>query len=150
VYRREEVFQGPCTDDAPDLIVEVEDTYQVQEKIGESVVAPLQAARVPISANHQQEGMLAVTGAGLTRTGHRIAGANIADIAPTILYSLGLSIPADMDGTLVADAFREDVLSTRPAAISGPSLQTDAGNGELAADEEAEIKKRLRDLGYLE
>ena len=42
---------------------------------------------------------------------------SVADIAPTILYFLGLPIGRDMDGTARTDFFLSSFTSTRPVAF---------------------------------
>ena len=60
-----------------------------------------------IEGTHRLEGMLAVCG------DHVVAGkqldASIADIAPTVLAGLGLPVPVDMEGRVLADLFDESV-----------------------------------------
>jgi predicted AlkP superfamily phosphohydrolase/phosphomutase len=80
----------------------------------------------PDDANHAHEGMYILAGAEaeVGRGGER----RIEDIAPTILSLLGEPIPAQMQGSGLADA---------------------SGNGSYSAAEEEVIAQRLQDLGYL-
>jgi arylsulfatase A-like enzyme len=78
--------------------------------------------------------------------------ARIQDLAPTILYLLGLPIPADMDGQVITEAIKADLLNRRPVnrTVSAlPSSETHT-SGQVYSDEESQaVADRLRALGYL-
>jgi hypothetical protein len=76
--------------------------------------------------------------------------ADLADVAPTILYLLGQPLPTDLDGRLVMEAIEPGLLEERPpeyADLEGVSV----GAAEsYAPGDEASVEERLRSLGYLE
>jgi arylsulfatase A-like enzyme len=81
-----------------------------------------------------------------------VEGANIVDPAPTILYLLGLPIPADMDGQVLTQALDPALLGRRPIRREergGGDAKAEHGS-YLDAKEEEEIKDALRGLGYIE
>ncbi|MER3459104.1 MAG: hypothetical protein C4309_11200 [Chloroflexota bacterium] len=74
-----------------------------------------------------------------------LRGARIVDLAPTILWLMGLPVPDHMDGRPLVEAFAE-------ARAVNWSLSSGTQLGELSrltAEEEAEVEARLRSLGYL-
>jgi len=148
VHRREDIYSGPYAKNAPDLVVEEHKVYQVQEKIGESIVAPLQRGRVPIAANHQPQGLFTLSGAGIDH-GRRLSGVNIMDIAPTLLYGMGLPIPEEMDGNPARDAFSEAFQAAHTDSHSAMALGEEKGHG-LSESDRDKIQTRLRDLGYVD
>jgi arylsulfatase A-like enzyme len=77
--------------------------------------------------------------------------AQIMDLAPTVLYMLGLPVPADMDGHVLTGCFKADWLSDHPACISAaaPGGQND-GAVEFTPEEAASVLQQLKNLGYLE
>jgi arylsulfatase A-like enzyme len=83
------------------------------------------------------------------RKGGRIEGANIVDLAPTILYVLGLPIPQDMDGRPLREAFQEGYVQAMPLAYSEAASSTGSKETGYTKEGEREIKERLRGLGYL-
>ena len=150
VHRREDIYHGPCVQNAPDLIVDVNEIYQVQEKIGESVIAPLQMARVPIAANHRPEGLYMLSGSGRVDGGKRLDGVNIMDIAPTILYGMGLPVPEEMDGKAAKAAFGEGFRADQPEAQSAMDLSEEGKTEALSESDRENVQTRLRDLGYID
>jgi len=148
-HRREDIYSGPYVKNAPDLVLEVNETYQVQEKIGDAVVAPLRIARVPIAANHRPLGLFVLSGAGIAR-GKRLEGVNIMDIAPTLLYGMGLPVPEDMDGVPATGAFSEAYRTAHAESYSTISLGEHGKDDGLSESDRDKIRTRLRDLGYID
>lgn len=70
----------------------------------------------------------------------------IVDLAPTILHSMGIAIPDDMDGE-VLDVFSEESnVSERQ-----PTFQPPIGIGRSKENRDSdEVEQRLANLGYLE
>ena len=77
--------------------------------------------------------------------------ASIVDPAPTILYLLGLPIPDDMDGQVLAQALEPDLLARRSIQREhrDASDEQDVG-GYLDEAEEEQIREALRGFGYIE
>lgn len=140
VFRPEAVYQA-MNNIAPDLIVYFGDlNWRSVGSVGHGTVWTHENDTGPDDANHAQYGIVILNGAGPgmpappppacggTRGGEARRGLSIYDIAPTILRAFGLEPPAGMGR----------------AAIRLPS--TDSVYTE---EEEAEIARRLEDLGYL-
>lgn len=146
IYRKEEVYNGPCVDDAPDIFVFMKDGKCLMQK--EIHHKGLFHRAYKSSGTHRPEGMFIVKGRGV-KAGNRVEGASIVDIAPTLLYMMGLSVPADMDGKVIDDAFKDDYIK-KHKLTSGPSAELDVSKGEgvLGEEESDKVKKALRDLGY--
>jgi hypothetical protein len=76
----------------------------------------------------------------------QITGAEIIDITPTVLYTMGLPIPDDMDGK-VLDVFRPEFRSAHRVQFeTAMKLEKQHGGAE---EEQEEIRERLKNLGYL-
>jgi len=56
------------------------------------------------SGNHRRDGIVIMKGKNIKKD-LIIENAEIIDIAPTILYLMGVPIPSDMDGKVLKDAF---------------------------------------------
>jgi hypothetical protein len=81
------------------------------------------------------------------RSGERVH-ANIADIAPTLLATLGLRVPIDMEGQI-----RKELFDVPPSIEFEPPQVADQSQlgREVYSEEDQEVlTKRLSDLGYLE
>ncbi|MER3515397.1 MAG: phosphodiesterase, partial [Chloroflexota bacterium] len=84
------------------------------------------------TGHHQMEGIVLLHGPGIA-PGTVLQGANIMDIAPTVLYALDLPIPAIMDGKPLTAAFTPAYLAAHPVQRFSPPLM-EKGAGEGAAD----------------
>ena len=103
VYRPEEVYpevQGV----PPDLIVIFGDLYwrSVGTIGGDEGVQTLENDTGPDDANHAQDGLYILAGAGVAAGGR--ADAHLLDVAPTVLELLGLDRPAQMRGNTLVRA----------------------------------------------
>ena len=148
-WRREELYEGPYVDLAPDLVLELADDAGYAYACGPSSAAkPGQTVRVGLSGaggkldgmsgSHRRDGVYMLAAPGITAQPWR--SAEIADMGATILAQMGADLPADLDG--------------RPLGSAG--VAGGAGDGEpprpesaYSLEEEREIEARLGALGYL-
>jgi predicted AlkP superfamily phosphohydrolase/phosphomutase len=105
VSRREDLFQGPMIDLAPDLFIEWrDDMYMPAEQPGERdkvfVTRYRDGMSWPTSGSHRLEGVLIASGPGI-RPGTRVSGATIYDLLPTWLSLLELPIPDGLEGRAI-------------------------------------------------
>jgi predicted AlkP superfamily phosphohydrolase/phosphomutase len=151
VWKREEVFAGPCVDLAPDLTLELQDGGFVSILASETSIIPQPQPR----GTHRPDGIFVARGPALCR-GRKLAALSILDVPPLILYSLGLPIPNDLEGRVPTAALESAALRDRPVQTAAfptaaPVPTDDMPPGPLLDEEaEAEILKRLRALGYVE
>lgn len=68
------------------------------------------------------DGVLLLLGEGI-RPGTLITSAGIEDVAPTLLYGLGLPVARDLDGRVLSEAFERSYLESRPLTFV-PSYET--------------------------
>jgi predicted AlkP superfamily phosphohydrolase/phosphomutase len=147
VLRREELYSGPHFEEAPDLILlpaEETDIFFGLADFGDNRIMD---TVYRYSGMHRDRGLLIMYGRGIRTT--KIESATIADLAPTILWAMGLPIPRDMDGMPLTDIFSETCLESPPTHSDAPSSSTPLGDSGFTAEEEREIEERLQDLGYL-
>jgi arylsulfatase A-like enzyme len=101
-----------------------------------------------ISGTHRMNGIFLAYGDNI-RPGITLEKAHLTDLAPTILYMMGLQPPAHMNGRVLREIFHD---SFQPALDQLPNKsQNDfTNNGQGLTEEEKEIvSERLRDLGYV-
>ena len=115
--------------------------------IASRMLEPLPAGY--LQGRHQPDGIFVAAGPDI-RKGAQIEGARIVDVAPTVLYALGLPIPEDMDGRPLLEIFDHDYRATQPVQYAEPELLQDV-TPEPVYDEEdtLEMERRLRGLGYV-
>lgn len=100
---------------------------------------------------HSPYGIYAIKGPGIKKD-HIQYGAELLDIAPTILAHFGLSIGSDMDGKVLVDSFEEKI---RPSYIpSWEEVKFSKFNREMSysmdVDSEQVLVEQLIALGYVE
>lgn len=148
VLNREEIYHGDLLDNTPDLLLLPADFKYVA--FGESEFASnrLVGPTLGHTGHHRLEGIGALIGPNV-QVGAALGDASLVDLAPTILYALGLPIPPDMDGRVLSEAFTpEFVQQAAPNYDTAAAVRTDYG-GTYSDDEEEQVIQRLADLGYV-
>jgi predicted AlkP superfamily phosphohydrolase/phosphomutase len=148
-FRREEIYEGPHVQQAPDILMLMADEGYVAYELDVDVDSVFQLPGWR-NGDHTLEGVLVAAGKHIKR-GATIAGARIIDLAPTILYAMGLPVPDDMDGEVLTDLFQEEFLSSNILVTARVSEIANAGlNYRDQAEDEESILERLRGLGYID
>ena len=163
IYRREELYHGPLMEEMPDLVVELQDyaylgIYNTAEELAQEKIVcgpPRQLGSLSYTGTHRREGILVLSGPGVRRT--RLQTANIVDIAPTVARLMGLPMLAEWDGRILKEVLmvseEENVQqSAIPGSHEGQARSGDErleGGAGYAEEDEEEIRRRLRNLGYI-
>ncbi|MBI5183460.1 MAG: alkaline phosphatase family protein [Nitrospinae bacterium] len=144
VWKREELHKGTYMEFAPDIIfVPVDGVACVTEiRERESVVEKVSDG----SGCHNSEGIFLAYGPGIKKS-KEVYNAGIADIFPTLFYSMDQSIPEGLDGRLLSDIFEEDYLKKNIPRYKIISLNNEERIEEESNEEE--VKRRLKGLGYI-
>lgn len=103
VVERNAVYHGACVDDAPDLLVNCEPGYRISSStaMGGVPATVFEDNRKRWSGDHVVD-PVAVPGVLFATRQLANAAPNLLDLAPTILATLGVPTPAEMEG---ADIF---------------------------------------------
>lgn len=161
VFRREEVYTGPCVENAPDVIPKwaLHNGYSYAfRKCASSPdlrwidqVDPLtpenQQFYASKSGTHRDHGIFLASGPGIRR-GQTVSDARIIDLAPTILALLDVPIPANMDGCVLEEIFSETGVPDQ--VYQAASALTEEASLAYSLDDETKVSDRLRALGYIE
>lgn len=146
VLRREEIFKGPHTDLAPDLILQAAPLFSLSH--ARSVVEDADW----LSGEHRIEGVFAAAGPGVDPGALDRTPLQLVDLAPTILAAVGAQSSTRHSGTALSAVVGES--AARVAAEAGsspPRARVSEGTGDdLNAREADEVEEHLRGLGYLE
>lgn len=149
VHRREDIYHGPFAEGGPDLLVETGRTVCMVEGLGRSALMPAGRGPEERTGNHARDGILVAYGPDV-QPGLELPVAAIEDVAPTVLYLLGLPIDAEMDGRVLTEALRPERLRARPVTVNPePYALPDAGAFRYSADDEQRIQDMLEGLGYV-
>jgi predicted AlkP superfamily phosphohydrolase/phosphomutase len=150
VMTREEAFPGNESHRAPDLTLVLEDYGFLSVLNADAVIK----RRPEPVGTHHPHGVFMAGGAGIA--GPRSLDAlSIIDVAPTLLHSLNLPIPAHLEGRVVTECYNEDLLNTLPV-VYDESTRPSGGTAGLEDsvpwpdDEQESVLNRLRELGYIE
>jgi len=151
VFKKEEVYSGKHIGEAPDIVYFLDDMKYVQ-KVG------ISSGRLwvdsPYSGTHRLQGMFLACGKYIKKTGERIGGVSIYDVAPTILHIFGLPIPNDMDGHALENIFDPTEIAGRPVieeasvARENNSKRQERTSIQLKSARK-QVERRLRSLGYV-
>lgn len=156
VLKKNEIYWGEFVSKAPDITI-IWNSDQIisglkSPEISSNLPPRKKKANSLISGGHREEGILIMAGPGIKK-GTFISSADIYDIAPTLLYLLNIPIPDDMDGHVITKALEENHLTLNPVHYRNykrkKPLESSKTHDYSRNDEEI-IKKRLKDLGYIE
>jgi predicted AlkP superfamily phosphohydrolase/phosphomutase len=148
VYRREEIYSGPYMDRMPDLIVQPRGWEYMAFGHADFGSNRLVESIIGLSGHHRPDGVLILAGDGV-RSGFRLEGASILDLAPTILHALGAAVPDELDGRVLGEAFEASSPLARPVVHSQVNVYKDkAAQPDLSQDEMEEVQQKLRGWGY--
>ncbi len=149
-YRREEIYSGDQIEHAADIVFiprRLEYFGFGEYEFGSHKV--IEAMQRGISGTHRLNGTFLAYGAAI-QAGLTVEGARITDLAPTILYLMGVPIPDHMDGRVLRELIQPDFQPVQSAGEYGSWAESSSGgeNG-LTAEEKQILTERLRSLGYV-
>jgi predicted AlkP superfamily phosphohydrolase/phosphomutase len=144
-YRGKEIYHGPYSHKGPDLIIEYNNFFCLDEE--SNLTNPF------TEGGHTQKGIFLVSGPEIGAG--RIDGMSLIDLAPTILYLFNQPIPPDMDGHVLGEIFKIEHICSHPInygnrpAQYAPGERPEAISGAMTSEEETDLHEQLRQLGYI-
>lgn len=149
VMRRDGAFSGLWSERLPDVVmVPRRDEYVYNERPGYGeIIVPADST----TGTHSRDGIFIAWGKGIKAGASFARQVNLRDVGPTALAALGCRLTTDMDGRLLKEVFDEPSEPQREGSSyrlkhnEGASLESVYNVGE-----EAELRERLRALGYIE
>lgn len=140
VYRRDELFHGPWTHNAPNLVVEALPEYSFRsQRLGNLFSVPLQ------SGDHRMNGIFIAYGSDIRKK--KLEQISIFDVCPTVLALFDLPIPADMDGRPLKEILKRDIQAAEKPPVTSQKIDAEQA---YTLEEEEKIKERLSSLGYFD
>jgi len=150
VWLREDLFSGPFTPEAPDLYyAPADERCAVFGDFEFSSNRVLERTSPAISGQHRMDGILAIVGPEV-RSGARLDGVRIEDVAPTALHLMGMPVPEEMDGQVLTEALRPEFVDRRAIRRTRePERERSETDPGYSDQQEGEIIDRLKGLGYI-
>lgn len=149
-YRREELYHGERLERAPDIIIVTKDSYKCGTSIHKLISeVPLDVCS-KLSGVHRMDGIILAQGPHI-RCNALVEGAGIIDVAPTVLYALGMPIPSDMDGKPLTALFESAYTQRATAFYTDERKVKEVVSDKYGYSEEEEesVRLKLEALGYL-
>lgn len=167
VHRREELFDGPFTERAPDLLLELHLDRGYSYNVMPSASAPpgtgpfrrlapdewLGRKGRSLPGSHRPNGFFAAAGPRVAAVGE--LDTQIADATATWLARMDIAVPPEFAGRVLYEALREVTDASAPDGRASAPQRLPEGvrvgqGGPRDAADEARIEARLRALGYVD
>jgi predicted AlkP superfamily phosphohydrolase/phosphomutase len=150
-YRREELYQGPYVSQFPDIIIVLDPDYVGMRSLaGTQLVEPHQPFR---PGDHRPDGIFAIAGPHIQPQPQAdLPNLHLADLSATLLYLQGVAVPDSFTGRVLQEVFDPAYWQAHPPTYTTSEMPTATANSShgYSLDEQAELEKRLRGLGYLD
>ena len=149
VLEREDLYSGPHAHLAPDLVAVLSDWSYRTIGLYDFTTNKLISPAFGPTGDHRMEGIFIGSGPAF-QAGAKPEGADLLDIAPTVLHLLGVPVPEDMDGRVLLEVLDPNLAPPVAGSPEHPASTVAEPVGVAYSEEEdAAIQQRLADLGYL-
>jgi len=148
VFRREEIYNGPLVNDAPDIAFLPADMRYLPLGNADFTSNKFMVDAFGISGCHRMDGVMIARGNGI-QGASKLDSARIYDMMPTLLYLSGEAVPDDVDGRILTEMISPQYLSGQPIRFASQSEDKPPDEIELSEEENADVIERLKSLGYV-
>ncbi len=146
VFTREEVYSGPYTKNAPDILFLEAPTYFIgRGDVGDAtgIVGP---PSYSFSAYHRPDGIILAAGPHFPPSAGR-PELSILDVTPTIYWLFDVEQPVDIDGAVRSELVGPEALAARPPVVGDLEIVIPPYEVRDGADA---VRERLETLGYVQ
>lgn len=146
VRRKEELYQGAYLPNMPDIVLKLKEGHQTRPHLTRKLLAAPDCGR---TGCHRQFGIFIAWGPDVQKG--TIVDADIMDVAPTILHSMGVGVPQMMDGRVLQEIIRPGSAADGPTRYERDTEYDDPVDPKsgLTSEQEEQVREHLRGLGYL-
>ena len=142
VHRGRDVYHGSAAEKGPDIVIEYNNFYDPQASYNSNPY---------IEGGHTPQGIFLAHGPHIQPG--QIEPTELVDLAPTILHLYGHPMPPDMDGRVLTEIFTPQFQRNTPIETGTEPARfahvADSGQFDYTPEEQAELERQLRQLGYL-
>lgn len=156
VRKGEDYYHGPYAEGIPDILVIMQPDYGCSPELG-TYSSPVTRFQFPREGGgHRMEGIFVAYGPQVRPNSEQVSGMALEDVVPTVLHLMGLPVPDDIDGRVLTEILTPGTLESRPILSTQPIGFWPSEDAPIFEDEavsqedDADIRKRLQALGYLE
>lgn len=154
VFKREEVYSGDHIGEGPDIVIWwkegiVLSGLRCARPDGTVVTVTDKHIVDDRTGNHLPYGVMLARGKHI-RKGVEVKGAELIDLAPTILHLMGAPVPDYMDGKVLTDVLTEAFLKDNPVKHTTLKNENGGGDGDYTESDGDKVKEHLKALGYME
>jgi len=147
VTRRHETFSGRWANQLPDLVMvprRDEFVYNERPSYGDVIVAADST-----TGTHSRDGIFIAWGRDVCHDAVFSPNPNLRDVGPTALAALGCPLTTDMDGRALIEVFDGVEAPSRQDSSYKTAVEAASDQSVYSSNEEAELRERLRALGYI-
>jgi len=156
VYKSDSIYNGPATQLAPDLIIDIYDspwnilsTYR-RGYLGESVKNRYFAQNSKDFGHHSKYGIFIFSGQDFKPDTNGLQG-HVMDLPATILYLYDIPVPNDFDGHVMSEVINSEFIDRHPFEFQpGERKENTSLNYSVSSEEDELLVEHLRALGYLD
>jgi predicted AlkP superfamily phosphohydrolase/phosphomutase len=144
ILRKEEIYNGPYVEEAADLYFSLKNRSYLQNaniNVNSKFGSPFLG-----SGMHRMNGIFIMYGPLCCKCDS--IKPRMIDVAPTVLYLMGLPILEEMDGRVLEEIIDPVYLKSYPVKVVS-SVEYSAKGTVYSAEAEEKIKESLKGLGYL-
>lgn len=149
IFKKEKIYYGENIDQAPDIIFFPDNLKSIAFGDFEFASNKLIDPAFGLSGHHRMNGIWVGTGQAIKK-GKNIK-AQIIDLAPTILYLMGIPVPKSMDGQIIRQAIEPQYWRKHKLQYIKEEVLRKARKKRkpFSKKQKELVKERLKSLGYI-
>lgn len=145
ILTQDEAFDGPYRHYAPDLILAIDHGAYRGAIKSDKYLTPSNHN----TGEHTPDGVFIAWGKNI-KQGVQVTGANLRDVAPTVLYHLDEALTPEMDGRALLEIFTAEFNENRAVQRTGCSYKEPVESNDEEIYEDEGVADKLRSLGYIQ
>lgn len=150
IFRRDDLYDGPYAEQSADLMFLTKDMNYKAMGLSDFSSPRVFDSVYGTTGHHRMNGIMIWNAPGAVREGVRFEGARIHDLAPTLLYVMGLPIPKTMDGRVLLELFTPEFRQQRVVHYAEDGGDHwDREDSVYSDQEQSEMREMMRALGYV-